>query len=354
MSGRGRKWGILLLVVMMGLTAWALLKEQSPGEILSALRGVDGRYVAGALGLMTAFVGAEALGTRLILGRLGHTAPYFRCLGYAFTGFYVSSVTPSAAGGQPAQIYEMSQDGIPPSHGTLDMLLISVSYQVATLVYAGLAWFCLPVLRQRMAGTLGILLLYGGVVLTALTFGMLCCLFWPAVARRVLGWVSALLTRLGLGGRLQVDAILEEYAAGARCLRRTPALFPALLVLSLVQLTALYAVPYLVYLAFGCSGAGVFLFVGTQALLTVAVSALPLPGAVGPAEGGFVAAFGPLFGAALVTPAMLVSRAVSFYGFVLISGAVVLSRYLIRRLGATGKNTKFHGKWKKHLLHFTR
>ena len=354
MGRKGRRWGMLLLVLMMALTAWALFHDQSPAEILAALREVKGGYILAALGLMTAFVGAEALETRVILSRLGHRVSYLRCMSYAFTGFYVSSVTPSAAGGQPAQVYEMSRDGVPPSHGTLDMLLISVSYQVATLVYAGLSWLFLPLLRERVGGPLGLLLLYGGVVLGVLTLGMLCCLFWPAVARRVLGWVEKLLTRLGFGGKFQAEALLEEYAAGARCLRSAPLLFPALLLISLVQLSALYAVPYLVYLAFGCGELGLPIFLGTQALLTVAVSALPLPGAVGPAEGGFVTAFSPLFGAALVMPAMLVSRVVSFYGFVIISGLVFLGRCLFRRWQNVKKEDSPKGKWNKDLLHFTR
>lgn len=110
-----------------------------------------------------------------------------------------------------------------------------------------------------------------------------------------------------------------------------------LLLLTAAQLTALFAVPYVVYLAFGLRGEGLPIFLGTQALVTLAVSSLPLPGAVGPAESGFVRAFTPLFGAGLVTPAMLVSRGISFYVFLLISGCVTLAVHLrgsAKRAGA--------------------
>lgn len=59
---------------------------------------------------------------------------------------------------------------------------------------------------------------------------------------------------------------------------------------------------------------------------------LPLPGAVGPAEGGFVSAFAAVFGTEMVTPAMLVSRGISFYAFLIISFTVSLAVHLrIRR-----------------------
>ena len=78
--------------------------------------------------------------------------------------------------------------------------------------------------------------------------------------------------------------------------------------LTFCQLTALFSVPLVVYYAFGLTGSGALDIIGTQALVTLAVASLPLPGAVGASEGGFVAAMRLFFGAGLVTPAVLVSR----------------------------------------------
>mgnify|MGYP002508928731 CR=1 FL=1 len=86
------------------------VSSTSIGLLWESLRQVKIPYIMGGLGLMLGYVGCEALCTRQILGRLGHGAPYRRCLGYSFVGFYVSSITPSATGGQPAQIYCMSRD----------------------------------------------------------------------------------------------------------------------------------------------------------------------------------------------------------------------------------------------------
>ena len=88
--------------------------------------------------------------SKLILARLGHHLPYRRCLGYSFTGFYVSSITPSSTGGQPAQIYYMSKDSVPAAHGSLNMMLIAVCYQVVTLGYAVAAFLLLPSVRAGM------------------------------------------------------------------------------------------------------------------------------------------------------------------------------------------------------------
>ena len=128
-----------------------------------------------------------------------------------------------------------------------------------------------------------------------------------------------------------MDGILAEYAEGAACIKNNPRLAVRVLILCLIQQGLLFSVPWTVYLAFGLSGMSWIQVAGLQALLTLAVCNLPLPGAVGPAEGGFVTAFATVFGTETVTSAMLVSRGISFYAFLFISFAVAVGVHLCTR-----------------------
>ena len=135
--------GIGLIAALMALTGWLLFRDQPVTRLLHTLGQLRPGWLLLGLALMLAFVGCEATCSHLILGRLGHRAPLRRCLGYSFVGFYVSSITPSATGGQPAQIYYMSRDGVPAAHGALNMMLIAVCYQVVVIGYAlaALIWW---------------------------------------------------------------------------------------------------------------------------------------------------------------------------------------------------------------------
>lgn len=333
---RKNNWGLVLIVAIMAFTGWYLLRRQPLSALLRVLSQVRPGYVLLGLALMVAFVGCEAMCSKLILGRLGHPVRYRQCLGYSFVGFYVSSITPSSTGGQPAQIYYMSKDGVPAAHGSLNMMLIAVCYQVTTLLYAGAALVLLPEVRRGMGGGLNLLLAFGTVVLVLLTVGMLCMMFLPNAARRVAGRTLALLVRLRLirreaEAREKLDRQLAEYRRGAGCIRANLRLMPALLGLTFLQLTALYAVPYVVYRGFGLGEAGLFQLIGAQALVNLAVGSLPLPGAVGASEGTAVRAFRLFFGADLVAPAVLVSRGISFYSFLILSAGVTLAMHLIHR-----------------------
>lgn len=332
MSRRKNCLSALFLLALMVGTGFFLLRGQALSELAAAMRQVHLRYILLGLGLMLTFVGCEAMGTRLVLKHLGHCVPYRRCLGYSFTGFYFSSITPSATGGQPAQVYYMSKDGLPPALGALDMLLLTICYQIASLILGGAAFVLRPGALLEFEG-LGLLLLYGSFSTLLLTAAILMVMFAPRWAEGIANQVLHLLERLRLlrqaqSARSKLELQLAEYRRGAACLRTCPSLLPALLALSLLQLLALYLVPFAVYCAFGLTGHTAIELACVQALLTLAVSTLPLPGAVGPSEGGFLKAFTPFFGSSLVTPAMLVSRGISFYAFLLISGVVTLSIHL--------------------------
>lgn len=324
---------IVLMLSLMGITGFILLRDQPLSALGSALGQIRLRYVLLGLGLMILFVGCEAMCTKLVLRRLGYRISYRHCLEYSFTGFYFSSITPSATGGQPAQVYYMSRDGVSAAHGALDMLLITVCYQVSTLLLGMAAFLLRPISLAELGGGLSLLLLYGTVTTLALTAAILTVMFAPNLANHIVGGVLRLLVRLHLlkhaaQAREKLDVQMEAYHKGAACLRSYPVLLPALLGLSLIQLTSLYLIPYVIYRSFGLAGHTALEMTAVQALLTLAVSTLPLPGAVGPSEGGFLKAFVLFFGVGLVTPAMLISRGISFYAFLLVSGVITLLVHL--------------------------
>lgn len=342
---RKRILSFSLLAALICGTLFFLLRQQPLSTLAQVLRSVRPGYVALGLGLMFCFVGCEALCTKLILGRLGHAMPYRKCLGYSFAGFYVSSITPSSTGGQPAQIFYMSKDGIPAAHGSLNMMVVAVCYQTVTFLYAAASFFLLPQVRAALGGGLGLLLLYGGAVMVVLTAGMLSMMFLPNAARRLTGGLVTLGVRVGLVKqedkvRAGLERQMKAYREGAACLKANLSLVPVLLGLTFLQLTALYAVPFAVYLGFGLSGASLFQMVGTQALVSLAVGSLPLPGAVGAAEGVALHAFTLFFGAGLVAPAVMVARGISFYSFLLLSGLITLCVHLSVRRRALARDPK--------------
>lgn len=298
-------WGLLLALGIW--TVRTLFRGQSAAAVWQSLRQVHPLAVLAGLALMAGFLLCEALCTRRILAALGHTVPLRQALTYSAAGFYFSSVTPSASGGQPAQVLAMKRDGIPVSHAALDMLLVTICYQTMTLLFAGCAWLCLPDAPELLGEKLGWLLLFGGAVTLVLTAGMVLLLLHPPKSPR-----------------------FDGYRDAAALIRAKPGLIPQAMLLTAFQLSCLYLVPYVVCRGFGLEAAPARML-GVQALLTLATGCLPLPGAAGAAEGAFLRGFAAFFGPGLALPAVLVSRGISFYLPLLLTGLVTLALRLVPR-----------------------
>ena len=99
-----------------------------------------------------------------------------------------------------------------------------------------------------------------------------------------------------------------------------------------MQRFALFAVTWTVYLAFGLSGTPVWDVVLLQAVISVSVDMLPLPGGMGISEALFLNIFRPVFQPVLL-PAMILSRGLGYYSQLLISAffTVIAQIYYSRK-----------------------
>jgi len=331
------------MAVLLGWTAYTVLREQTPGQLAYALLHADWRFLGLGVGLSAAFIALEAGASFIILRTLGSPQPYRRCLLYSCTGFFFSSVTPSASGGQPAQIYCMNRDGVPVARGGIDMLLVTIAYQTASVAFGAASLAICPDLPETLGGKVGVMLGVGLAVFAVMDVAMILFLFLPGPVRRAGLWGIGLIARFrpdadraALEEKLSEQ--LEHYGRGARLIRKAPGLLPAVLGLIAGQLACSYAVPWLVCLSFHLTGASFGEVFALQALCAMAVGYLPLPGSAGAAENVFLRAFTHIFGAGQVAPAMILSRCVSCYLPLLTTGAVTAAGHFSRRRVQAVKN----------------
>jgi len=94
-------------------------------------------------------------------------------------------------------------------------------------------------------------------------------------------------------------------------------------VISVLNLSFLFVIPYLIYLSFGYSTYGIIDVFTMEAMLFLAVSFVPLPGAAGASEGGFLLFFSPFFGAATAV-AMLIWRFLTYYMMLILGSLIVV------------------------------
>lgn len=327
------------VLALLGWTVHTILQGQTPGQLATALLSADWRVLLLGMPLMMLFICCEAKATHSILRALGCGQPFRRCAYYSSVGFFFSTITPSATGGQPAQVLSMSRDGTPAASGALDMLLVTIGYNTAAMIWGVFALFTAGGLTERLGGQIGLLLGLGLAVFGLLDVAMFLFLFLPGPAKKLLYGCIALaarayppLDRAGLEEK--ADEHLREYRRGADLIRRAPALLAQVVGLSMLQLACSYAMPYVVYRAFGLTGFGLGEVMALQALCSIAVGYLPLPGSAGAAENVFLRSFLLIYGEALVAPAMILSRTLNCYLVLAVTGVILAVGRMARRPAA--------------------
>jgi len=324
---------IIILLLLTAITFAVILRGNDLEHFLLALKHANIFWLTGGLGCMFLFVTCEALNIHSISKTIGRPLTIPRCEQYAFIGFYFSSITPSASGGQPAQMYYMKKDQISLADSSLIILFIVMVYQISMLLLAGCMSLFHPGTALAAAGQLRILLPFGLIVngFAAFTFALL--VYSENAVKNIFHFFIHLGTRLHLvkspeSTWNQALKGLSQYQQSGCMIRQEPRLFFRVLATSLIQLSALSLVPYCVYKAMGLQGHMAGELITRQSILTISASAIPTPGAVGAAEYGFLTAFKDIFGPENIKTAMLLSRGISLYLFLIISFFICMAVHL--------------------------
>lgn len=326
----------LFLTSIFALTIWAVFKGQDIGQVADCLAIADIRDVIPAIACVVLFIIGESVIILYLLRTLGTKARFSHCCLYSFIGFFYSCITPSASGGQPMQVVAMHKDDIPAAVSTVVMAIVTITYKLVLVVIGCLVMLLQPTdIMLHLDGLEN--LVYLGLALNIGCIAILLLLvFKPSIvrgcAKTVLAWIGRIRPfRHPDKIDARLDHVMNQYAGTADYYRAHKAVILNVFVLSLVQRVFLFLVTWLAYQAFGLSGDSLFTIVILQAMISVVVDMLPLPGGIGVSETLFLQIFQPIFGSALVLPGMIISRGISYYTQLLLSAVMTIAATFVLR-----------------------
>lgn len=331
-----------IFILLIAMTFYIVFYKNDMGDMKAALTNVNMWYILAALCCAFAFIVGEGINIGRALKVLGEDTTYKDSFKYALIGFFFSSVTPSASGGQPMQLYYMKKDNLSLSHSGLALLAEVGSYQIVNIPLALIAFiYSFDFIMSQGIGIKILIAIGAGLNILALV-AILLALFSPPVSMKLVGWIVKFLKKIKIkrADKLEQKAeqFIEKYQTGAQFIKQNTKVIWKILLTTTVQMIAFHSVPFMVYKAFGLDTYSYLTIVALQAVLYIASSSIPLPGAVGVSEGGFMVLFRTLFPAGMLGSAMILSRGISFYFFVLVSGiAVIITQLMIIRREHKGR-----------------
>ncbi len=320
-----------LFLILIVFTFYFVFKDMDIKTVINTISNVNIMYILVAVACMFVFLLCEASNFKRNLTALGCETNLLKCINYSIQGFFFSSITPSASGGQPMQAYQMYKDNIKISHSTLVLFVEFIFFQTVTILYAIIGFISQRSLLDGKVNSLMILFTIGIICNFAMLVALILVLFYSKGVKKVLNVLVRFLKfcRFKKADMLneKVDSVIDEYKECAMYIVKNKGIIIKTFITKCIQIFALHSIPYWIYRSFGFNEYSIFVFVGVQAVLFISVSALPLPGSVGASESGFLMLFKLLFPGLVLNEAMLLSRGVSFYLFVFLCGAFILGKY---------------------------
>lgn len=323
----------VFLIALVAVTIYFTLKDRNLSEIMDAIHASNDWWLVLGVVFVFVFVCGESVIMKYLYHILGTPIKLLRCIKYSFIGFFFSCVTPSATGGQPMQLYYMGKDRYKVSESCLVLLIITIGYKSALVVMSGILFLVQGEFIFAHLDEVVYILVYGIIVNVLFIIFLFILIFHDGMTEKMIAGFAKLLSALRIVKRQEVFrkkliSHMKPYREGAAYLKTHKNIFFHVLWMSILQRTALFLVTWCVYKAFGLSEITMLQIVALQTIISLSVDMLPLPGGIGASEKSFAVMFDTIFGMELVIPGMILSRGISFYFLVLVTGLVTIAQHV--------------------------
>lgn len=325
--------GAFLLIVFL-LTIYSVFKGKDLSDIADTMTEASPVYLLMGVACVVVFIWAESAILHYLFGTLNIRTKRKTCFMYSSIGFFFSCITPSAGGGQPAQVYYMRKGRIPVPVATVVLMVVTITYKlVLVIIGCFLVLFGRGLLKRYVWEAMP--LFYLGLTLNVVfSAALLVLAFHTSLAKEAAMKLLAFLVRLGILKdkplrRERLNQTMDRYNGTSAYLRQHKEVMVRVMLLTFCQRLALFSVTYFVYKAFGLKGTSMAVLVLLQSTISVSADMLPLPGGMGISEHLFLTIFAPVFYGDLLIPAMVLSRGIAYYVQLAFSAAVTLAAHIL-------------------------
>lgn len=326
---KNNKWGIMFVLGVISAFCFYLVKTGKINMVIEHMGSLNKNWLVAAILASILYWMLEAKMVNNMIRSMGGHQTYFQAFKITIIGQFFSGITPFASGGQPMQLYLLTKQKVPVGKGTSALMSKFIIYQGTLVVYALILLLLKSQFFIENINNLFFLVLLGFGV-NAVVIGAL--IFFSHSKRTNKGIVTKII-RFGSKIRLvkdpdatisNFDKHIEDFHHNVVLLKQNKVLFLNTVVLTVVQLTMFFIVPYFIYRSFGLNGAHLINILSATAFVLMITSFIPIPGGTGGAEGGFHMILGLFFVNGYLITAIVLWRLITYYAWILFGGIWML------------------------------
>lgn len=322
-------WGLIFNIFIIGLTIFLIVYfVVSPDGFIDLLNSGLKINVLWLLLAVAMHLLNIAIDATILYLFIKESTPDFKvgnAIVVSMVGQFYCAVTPGASGGQPMQILSMTRMGVKAANGTSALIQKFLVWQFTLTTYSVVA---MAAKFSMFVGSLDVAMWaltaigFTGQIITIVV--LLLASFSKNTTFKVIGGIYKLLGKLHMmknveEKRTKLNETLTSFHECNKALNKNKALVVKVYVLTFVQLTVLFLIPYCIAMSFGKSGVSMFDMICAQSYVSMVSGLVPLPGGSGAAEYCFSQFFGSFFDAQMIKSAILLWRTITYYATIIIS-----------------------------------
>lgn len=319
---------LIFMFVVVAATFYVITQENDMRAIVTALKSINVGWLLLSAVTALIYVALEGVVIDYLLRSVSVEVPLFQGIKWSYIGFFVSAITPSSTGGQPAQLYYMNKDGVKISESTPVLMITAVLFKVVAVVVGIALLFWYGGLKQHFGNYLWLYFLGLGLNVMLVVI-LVVVMMKPSWAQKCVLGIEKFLVRIHVlkpsSDRIKrLIAAIAEYADVISFFRNNKFKILIATAITFVQRSCMFVMPLFVYLGMGLTGTSFLTIIALQAAVYITVDMLPLPGSVGINELIYSLVFSTIFSGEYLAASLLVTRGVSFYFLLFASLGVLL------------------------------
>ena len=323
-----RKNTILLLLITM-VVMYFILKDNLQ-NILSTLLKADFKYILLAFLSFIISVSLKGYVNYLTVNNKNKIS-IMEAIKHNVIVQFFNGITPFSTGGQPMEVYMLTEHGISGSKATMIVLQNFIFYQIALVLFGLVAVLYnaifhifpnIPVLRE--------LVLIGFVINTLVAIGILLISISEKFTAGVMNILIIFFEKIKIIKNKEEtikkwEGKLEEFHECAKVLRTRKKLFVLGILYNLLSLGFLYIIPlFIIYSMHDFKSLNVFDTLTSSAYVLLMGAFVPIPGASGGIEYGYMKFFGNFLSKTKTSATLVIWRFITYY-FGIIIGMIVFN-----------------------------
>lgn len=325
-------FNIIIAIIIIMIFAFLCLSENGLADLWKHVHEFKVEWIISGLFCQLFNIFAESYLTYRFTKHHCDNYTMAKAISSTCIGMFFSAVTPSASGGQPMQAYAMTTQGVDSGIATSVLIQKLIVYQSVLTGYSAVV---LLLRFNYFSGTLGNVMrhlaLFGFTIQCSIILVLLLFSFNKKLTNKLIVFVFKLLAKIKIIKKPEkhiekLEKQLELFHVGNKDLYKNKSMMLEAYVITAMQLTFLFLIPYCVYRSFGLYGSQAIDMLCSESFTIMVSYFAPLPGASGASEGAAFIFFESLIGAETIKSLILIKRLFSYYLIIVLTAPFVVFR----------------------------